>query len=112
MMTRQLTTAAPLFAAMLAACGAESPPLPADVYEEGWDDTTRSQRIQLLRRDLDGQIEALRASEPGSKIHRTMIEDASRTLSTLRPELTTTEHGRDEYRELETLLESLTGDAE
>lgn len=111
-MTKQATTV--LFvASMLAGCSKEEdPPLPEDVYEHGWDETTRSQRIQLLRRDLDDQLEALREAKPGTQNHRTIVEDASRTLSALRPELTSTEHGRDEYRELEIQIEALTGDAE
>lgn len=111
MTRRQLVTTVLLFTNLLMGCSAEGPPLPEDIYEDGWDETTRSQRIQVLRRNLDEEVSALRAAEPGTQPHRTAIERATRALSSLRPELATTERGRDEYRDLEAMVEAVTGDA-
>ena len=110
-MTRSLTTLALLPALLFAGCRAEEPPLPEDVYEDGWDETTRTQRVGLLRSDLSDQLEILRATAPGTQPHQAAIEGATRALSALRPELTSTEQGKVEYRALETQVEALTGDA-
>lgn len=110
-MTRLIVTSTILSALLLVGCGSEEPPLPDDVYEAGWDETTRSQRIQLLRRDLEDNLDTLRLTAQGTKAHRVASENAARTLSALRPELTPTQSGRSEYRALEARVESLTGDA-
>jgi hypothetical protein len=110
-MKPRLTTTALLLAPLFLGCETKEKPLPEDVYEKGWDETTRSQRVGLLRQDLNEHIQLLDSLEPGTERHREAMHDASLTLSALRPELTTTERGKDEYRELETRVEALTGDA-
>lgn len=97
---------------LVVGCATEEPPLPDDVYEEGWDETTRAQRIGLLRRDLDAQLSILRETAPGTQIHQDASDAAALALSALRSDMTATEDGKAEYQALESRVEILMGDAE
>lgn len=63
-MKPRLTTTALLLAPLFLGCETKEKPLPEDVYEKGWDETTRSQRVGLLRQDLQ-------RAHPAARLART-----------------------------------------
>lgn len=92
------------------ACRTEQAPLPEDVYENGWDETTQAQRTRLLRDNLEAQLDALGPFEPRSEKHRNKARQAALTLSSLRSELATSEDGKNEYLDIEAHAEAVIGD--
>lgn len=66
-----------------------------------WDDLARSERVEILRQDLDTAIEALEAGDTDIR-HVAVAESA---ISALRVELYDTERGRTTHRGYETRLD-------
>lgn len=101
-----------LLAGVLSAgCEPAEAPLPEDLYEDGWDQTTRPQRLGVLRQDLRASLDTLASLEEGSDPHAAEARRSSGLLSALRAELVTTPKGRDEYESFERELEHLAGDS-
>jgi hypothetical protein len=91
-------------------CGQEpTEPLPADLYEDGWDRVSPATRVEVLRADLERNLDELEYVV-GTKRAR-LVRVAGRQLSALRPELVVLEGGEAEYRELERRFEQQSGDA-